>query len=164
MCGFERLRYAAILNLERVHDLARDEHLVIANTPSPAINDDSDLFIDSRLRELQSLCVIAQAEYRTRRSRDALFKTEGLFSEPAWDILLDLFIAYVGGKTISISSACIASCVPQTTALRWIDALESAGFVGRYADPKDRRRSLLKLTPVGLNLMLQYLQSKFERQ
>ena len=143
--------------------LNRDKCHEIEDISPPMVNDDSQLFFDGRLRELQFLCGIAKSEYKSRRFRDGLFKTEGLFSDPAWDILLDLFIAYVGGKGIAISSACIASCVPATTALRWIDALAFSGVVSRYPDPKDRRRSLLKLTPAGVNLMLQYLQSKSEQ-
>ena len=44
---------------------------------------------------------------------------EGLFADPAWDIMLDLFAARIEGKDITVSSAGIAACVPPTTALRW---------------------------------------------
>ena len=38
-----------------------------------------------------------------------------LFGEPAWDILLDLYIANVENKPVSVSSACIGSAAPPTT-------------------------------------------------
>ncbi len=76
--------------------------------------------------------------------RDALFPT-GLFADPAWDLLLDLYVAGVERRRISISSACIAAAVPSTTALRWIAVLESKGLILRIADSKDRRRAYLTL-------------------
>lgn len=69
-----------------------------------------------------------------------------VFADPAWHILLDLFAAEVEGKRISISSACIASGVPSTTALRHINLLERRGTVKRIRDRHDARRHHLGLT------------------
>src|SRR5690348_11712896 len=71
---------------------------------------------------------VAQGLYRLRRRRERLFPTP-LFSEPGWDLLLDLFIAESEGKRVSITSACIAAAVPTTTAVRCLKQLESLGFV-----------------------------------
>lgn len=38
-------------------------------------------------------CELARQSYDDRRRREKIFKNESLFGEPAWDILLDLFIA-----------------------------------------------------------------------
>ena len=38
-------------------------------------------------------CELARQTYDDRRRRTKIFKSEDLFGEPAWDILLDLFIA-----------------------------------------------------------------------
>jgi hypothetical protein len=43
--------------------------------------------------------------------RARYFKRE-LFKDPAWDILLDLYVARADGRGISVSSACIASGAP----------------------------------------------------
>lgn len=83
----------------------------------------------------------------------------GLFGEPAWDVLLDLFVATEQNRDISVSSACLASCVPQTTALRWIGLLEKRGLVTRMDDALDHRRTFLRLTPKGYQLMMRYLLS-----
>ena len=40
----------------------------------------------------------ARKIYEDRRSRPSIFGNEELFGEPAWDILLDLYIAHVEGK------------------------------------------------------------------
>ncbi len=65
----------------------------------------------------------AKEYYRKRRLRERMFGNPDLFADPAWDILIDLFIASEEGRKISVSSACIASAVPTTTALRWIKIL-----------------------------------------
>jgi len=88
---------------------------------------------------------VAKYLYRFRRRRDDIFPKR-LFSDPAWDILLDLYISEVEGKKISITSACAASNVPLTTALRWIGVLEDRGLVIRYDDPTDNRRSFVRIT------------------
>jgi DNA-binding MarR family transcriptional regulator len=76
-----------------------------------------------------------------------------LFSDPAWDMLLDLTVAYAEHARISITSLCIASGVPQATALRWINLLVGAGLVQRVEDIVDRRRVFVALTEEGANTM-----------
>ena len=62
---------------------------------------------------------LGRAIYRARRDRDVMFDGHGrLFGEPAWDILLDLYIAYHEKSAVSVSSVCIAAAVPATTGLR----------------------------------------------
>jgi len=61
---------------------------------------------------------LARQTYDDRRRRNKIFQSEELFGEPAWDILLDLFIAAKERRRVSVTSACIGSAVPSTTALR----------------------------------------------
>lgn len=84
---------------------------------------------------------------RKRRSRNRIFGSSDLFADPAWDILIDLFIAYEEGQSISISSACIAAAVPTTTALRWLKLLEEEGHISQKSNPSDARRVYLSLSP-----------------
>lgn len=88
----------------------------------------------------------AKQHYKSRRAREKLFNTPDLFGEPAWDMLVDLFIAAEEGKQISVSSLCVASAVPMTTALRWIGILESRNMIERTADDCDARRFYLALS------------------
>lgn len=81
------------------------------------------------------------------------------FTDPGWDILLDLMSARLAKRPVSVSSACVAAGVPATTALRWIDQLSKAGLVQRLADPADRRRVLLELTEDGCRRMEVYLRA-----
>lgn len=99
---------------------------------------------------------LARRLYRERRVRVRHF-AHGLFAEPVWDILLDLFIAECEGKTITISSACIAADVPATTALRHLGWLIAEGLLTRAPHPVDARSSVVRLTGKGDRAMRAYL-------
>src|SRR3546814_12784439 len=67
---------------------------------------------------------------RARRLRDDFLPAD-LFADPAWDMLLDLLAARLEHGRVSVSSLCIASAVPPTTALRWIRRLTATDCVDR---------------------------------
>lgn len=81
---------------------------------------------------------------RARRMR-ADFLPGDLFADPAWDMLLDLYAARLDHERVSVSSLCIASGVPPTTALRHIKTLTDTGVVLRQQDPHDGRRVFIAL-------------------
>jgi DNA-binding transcriptional ArsR family regulator len=95
---------------------------------------------------------------RARRLRDELFGP-GLFADPAWDILLDLTAARIEGRSVAVSSLCIAAAVPATTALRWIKQLTEAGLLRRVADPDDGRRIFIELSDDAARMMANYFAS-----
>lgn len=87
------------------------------------------------------------------------FFPDGLFSDPAWDMLLDLTHARLSSKRVSVSSLCIASRVPATTALRRIGDLVSQGLATRVRDESDGRRVFVDLTDEGYTRMLAYIEN-----
>jgi DNA-binding MarR family transcriptional regulator len=60
--------------------------------------------------------------------------------------LLDLYAANLEGKSVSVSSLCIAAAVPPTTALRWIATMTEHGALLRTQDPNDARRVFIGLS------------------
>lgn len=102
--------------------------------------------------EAADLLEVAQSIYRLRRIRDNAF-ADRIFADPAWDILLDLFVAAERGKKVSVSSACIGAAVPATTALRYISALVKHSLVSRHHNESDSRASWVALTPDGYEKM-----------
>ena len=96
---------------------------------------------------------LATTLYGLRRRRDAVADRKGLFGEPGWDILLDLFIAEQRRSEIQVSSVCIDASVPSTTILRWIARLEREGLIYRVADITDARRRYVRLTDDGRAMM-----------
>jgi DNA-binding MarR family transcriptional regulator len=88
---------------------------------------------------------IARALYRLRRRRDRAFAGP-LFSEPSWDLMLDLLAAEKSGTKVSVTSACIAAATSTTTALRCLKLLEAQGLVYREPDPADGRRIYVRMS------------------
>jgi DNA-binding MarR family transcriptional regulator len=89
-------------------------------------------------------------ELRVRRT--ALFG-KGLFKQPAWDILLELYADDLGHKRLSVTQLCAASHISMATAVRWLRALEDRGWVVRTTDLADHRRSLTSLSTEGRRMM-----------
>lgn len=85
------------------------------------------------------------------------FIGDGLFEDPAWDMLLDLFAAELEGTRVSVSSLCIAAGVAPTTALRWIAKMSDMGLFVRHPDPVDRRRAFMALAPRASEAMRSYM-------
>lgn len=105
------------------------------------------------------LAAVARAEYVARRRRDRLFDAD-IFAEPAWDMLLDLFIQRHEQRSVSVHSLCIAAAVPQTTALRWITKLACNGLLDRHPCTHDNRVIHITLSETGLAVMERYLESQ----
>lgn len=94
---------------------------------------------------------------RQRRLRAKYFDAE-LFADPAWDMLLDLTAARAEHMRVSVSSLCIASGVPPTTALRWIGQMTEAGLFERQEDQTDRRRAFIALSNRAADAMARYFE------
>lgn len=92
---------------------------------------------------------------RQRQLRTRFFDGE-LFADPAWDMLLDLAASRAEHKRVSVTSLCIASGVPPTTALRWIALMTEAGLLERVEDETDRRRAFIALTDRAADAMARY--------
>jgi hypothetical protein len=102
-------------------------------------------FLPAGSQEGRDTLSIAQKLLTIRRQRERIW-LGGLFSEPAWDMMLDLYVAWMTRTQVSVSSLCIASAAPTTTALRYIAALEREGIVERSSDEADRRRQFIELS------------------
>ena len=103
-----------------------------------------------------AIVAVARRLYAMRRERDDLLG-DGLFSEPAWDILLDLFVSHHEGRQLSVSAVCIGARAPSATALRYLTMLQEAGLVQRTRDETDGRRSHVQLSPTGQQQMTDLL-------
>jgi DNA-binding MarR family transcriptional regulator len=95
---------------------------------------------------------------RQRQQRERFFNSE-LFSDPVWDMLLDLAAATVEYRKVSVTSLCIASRVPPSTALRWIGLMTEQGLLLRIEDPLDRRRVFIALSETAMSAIARYFES-----
>lgn len=110
------------------------------------------------VHERGSICPTAAANARLaawhRERRRELIGHPSLLANPAWDMLIDLFLHAESGRQVSTSALCIGSGVPMSTALRLIAKLCESRIVARNPDPMDGRRKFITLpaqTLEGLN-------------
>ncbi|SEH12520.1 DNA-binding transcriptional regulator, MarR family [Sphingopyxis sp. YR583] len=117
--------------------------------PSPGTPRNDEYPPDHRIADLKSFpqgrAARARELIRQRQLRSQ-FLPPSLFGEPGWDMLLDLYAAHYQSKPVSVSSLCIASGVPATTALRAIETMEREGCLIRERDPSDKRRIFLRIS------------------
>lgn len=95
----------------------------------------------------RSLGALARALYEARRKRDDLFGV-GLFAEPGWDILLDLFALEEQGRAATVAMVAAGASIPPDTAHRFVEHLVAAGLVAREP-PDGKRWAFLQLTDQG---------------
>jgi hypothetical protein len=96
----------------------------------------------------------AEALYGGRRIRNRLFP-EGLFGEPAWDILLQLFLADQKGVVVTTAAVQKGANVSPESAARWIALLEEANLVTRSVPTEDDVVTA-RLTVDGLERMTRF--------
>lgn len=107
----------------------------------------------------QSIAKLVRDEIWNRSSR-ARFMDSSLFSDPAWDMLLELFAAEHEQRRVAISELGFKTGIPQTTSLRWMNALIEKGLIERTDDQLDGRRSFVALTDEGSRTMTRYFQNR----
>lgn len=103
------------------------------------------------------LVAVARGVLESRRRRAAVFALAAdIFHEPAWDLLLDLFVAEGEGRNPDLAAMCANAGIREQTALRWITSLEQLDLVRGHADPVTGRPTL-RLTTRGQQAMATYL-------
>jgi DNA-binding MarR family transcriptional regulator len=102
---------------------------------------------------------IARSELGRRRHRLNYFAAS-MFGEPAWDILLALYMSDTSESRNTISRLAETSGAPMTTVLRWVDYLEQARLVARRPSSTDRRVVFVELTAQGRDKLTTYLNDR----
>ena len=118
----------------------------------------------SRVNELGEIFAgLARDEINERHARRKQFGVD-LFGEPAWEMLLNLYIAKVDGKPLATKAVLAASGAPTTTALRHLSVLELKGLIARNTSEKDQRVILIELTEKAFSMFQTYFLSRLEMQ
>jgi CheY-like chemotaxis protein/DNA-binding MarR family transcriptional regulator len=125
---------------------------------SPQVETVKQRFIADQEPSRADLQAFATLLLNTRRNRSKFFDPE-VVTSPAWDILVELAVAGLENRKVATSSVCVATEVPFSTALRYVNQLVDSGLVHRVSDPSDRRRTLLELEPATFDLMKRYLEA-----
>ncbi|GAA4024872.1 hypothetical protein GCM10022280_27200 [Sphingomonas swuensis] len=81
---------------------------------------------------------LARDERDKRQERQRHF-ARALFGEPAWELLLAIFISEGEGRSLALSKAAELIDHPLTTTIRWVEYLEASGLLIRERFGADRR-------------------------
>lgn len=98
--------------------------------------------------DLQVLHWLRDVDEQRSKALGDLVKTDA-----TWNMLAELLRARITRRRISVTSLCLASRGPVTSALRRLDQLLADGLVTYTLDPQDRRRKYIELTAEGANRM-----------
>lgn len=113
-------------------------------------------------RRKKTAVELAKSVHLARKRRAEHFGPV-LFNEPAWDMLLILFI--YGDREeerLSVSRLAEFGEAPLTTAIRWLDYLESQRMIVRRQCHNDRRKYFVELSERGRAMMTAYFESLLE--
>jgi len=102
----------------------------------------------------------ARALLRMYGTREKSFP-QGSFSDPGWQLLIDLFVQQASGKNVNVSSACVGSRAPSTTALRYITDYIGKGLLIRTPCKNDQRVYWLSLSEEALAGMTDLFSADF---
>jgi DNA-binding MarR family transcriptional regulator len=122
------------LIVEGEHSEAGFEH----EAPTSRATDTSSATLLRRARE----------EFENRRRRSRIFGRD-MFGEPAWDMLLVLYIQDAAGPRETVGRLIKYSGTSASSAKRWIAFLSERGFVKRVSHPTDARTWFVELTDKG---------------
>ena len=131
-------------DLHRLLGKLRDRSLSSV-TQDAEVPDGEELKLEQRARRL----------LEDRRKRVAIFGSQ-MFAEPAWDMLLLLYLSGRGRRQTQ-SSLCELSGASRSTAMRWIEFLSGCDLVRREDHPTDKRHNFVSLTEKGRHLLDLYL-------
>ena len=148
--------------METVEDLIRDFSAKLGSIAGE-FGTCADQIMSSGRVEMQSapdgppdLVARARSIVASRKARRKFFPAD-LFHEPAWEMLMSLFIVYEGEHTMNVKALVSCSDAPATTSQRWIDHLHKSGLIDRVTDTIDRRRIDISLSERGHDAMVRYL-------
>ncbi len=100
--------------------------------------------------------MLAKALLPCRRRRSGLFAGVH-FHDPAWDMMLELYVGAADGRQFRVSKLLNKANGSQATALRYFESLEDKGFVCRIDDPDDGRSNLALMQPRLKDAMNEWL-------
>lgn len=102
----------------------------------------------------QALINAARHELADRQRRRQ-FLPEEMFGEPAWEMLLLLYVEQQGTR-LNVARLSANLGLAGTTTLRWLVYLEENQLIQREPNPIDQRTAFLKLTVKGVEALDMY--------
>lgn len=112
---------------------------------------------DHILEARQADLTLQARQIRRRRELRRNHVDKDLIGEPAWEMLLDLYLAKADSKPMTVSSVCNRSQVAESTARRYLDLLRHKGLVDVFPFCTDQQDAPIKLSSKGSDTISRYL-------
>jgi DNA-binding MarR family transcriptional regulator len=106
--------------------------------------------------ELDDYLISMLGKYFENKRLRYIIVSQDLFSDPYWDILVELFNARLRGKNLTVSAVATAGNMPPTTGLRYLDSLSSMEYIYRERDEWDGRKVFIRISDKAFLLMKEY--------
>src|SRR3546814_13230382 len=102
-----------------------------------------------RISELSSDVGSAERRRTARRRllRRHIVGSRNYLGEPAWDMLIDIFIQHCAERKIATGDLCVSSALPLSTALRLVQRMCDDGLIRQIADTTAVSSQFLVFTP-----------------
>jgi hypothetical protein len=81
------------------------------------------------------------------------------FGDPAWDLLLRLYLAHLEERPMISTELCKEAALTETTGQRWIARLVEGGLLQQRTEAADRRARWVSLSPAGRTKMERYFEA-----
>jgi DNA-binding MarR family transcriptional regulator len=101
-----------------------------------------------------TLVEAARQEFEKRRRRSEVLP-DGIFGEPGWEILLQLYVQQQGTR-MNIATLTGSLNLPASTVLRWLNYLQDKQFIRREVHPTDQRSVFVELTTTATKALDSY--------
>lgn len=99
------------------------------------------------MRNYDQAASVAATVLALRRARNQVLPSD-LFGEPAWDVLLELFVADAQGARLTVDEVSQRSSTHPSIMVRWLRVLTAHGLI--MGDGDGNMEHELVLSPLGL--------------
>lgn len=103
------------------------------------------------LRDLR--LATARAWKKANAAPGQAFGSPVLFANPAWALLLELYIRRAERRRLTLADAGACMGIPENSAARWARCVELEGWVATSRDMQADQAGVLHFTPDGLERM-----------
>lgn len=116
----------------------------------PQVEGDANSIDYSKIRARQEVSLRdLVARLTADRARRSDWFDGSLFSDPAWDLLVDIFKEHLEGRESTLRKLLVGSFLTPATAIRWLDVLEDQGAIA-WCDTHGDSKKAVRLTERGV--------------
>lgn len=131
---------------------------VTVHQPSRTLQPSERLPLEEIIARRLQLGQTAKAMMGARKHRQN-FAFSFMLSDPAWDILLELFLSWSQGKAMCFKDVTLSTGLSAGTAHRYLHIMAGADLLVRTRHPTDARVTYFEITQKGLVEVGTYLSS-----